>query len=158
MLPPFDPSREESGGGEGGGGGCTIPEVMEGGEGGCELPEEMEGEAGGGARSEGRGGGGGGGGGCALPEGIEGGIGGCARSEGGEGGGGGGDSLRFLRDRLDEPLCFLLSSPFCSSSFPSLFVFSTGWLNSSSRFLENDLRGNGGGSSTRLCCGNTSTC
>lgn len=77
-------------------------------------------------------------------------------SEGGEGGGGGGDSLRVLLDRFDELLCLVFISPFCSSSLSSV-LSSCGCTGSSSFFLENDLRGRGGGSSTRLCCGTTST-
>lgn len=96
------------------------------------------------ALSEGKGGGGGGGG-------------GCARSVGGEGGGGGGDSLRVLLIRFEELPCLLLVSPFCPSSFSSLW-FAASWFGSSSRFFEKDLRGNGGGSRTRLCCSTTCTC
>lgn len=90
--------------------------------------------------TEGKGGGGGG-------------AGGCARAEGGEGGGGGGDGLRVLLDRLVEPMFFRLKSPLRSSSWLSV----VSWVldDISSCFLENDLRGTGGGSSTRLCCANT---
>ena len=116
----------------------------------------------------GRGGGGGGGGGggwastlggegggfCAGSEGEEGG-GFCARSVGGEGGGGGGDSARVFLDRFDELL--LLLSPFRSFSCSSL-TLSVGWLGSSCCFLENDLRGGGGGSSTSLGCDSNCTC
>ena len=78
-------------------------------------------------------------------------------SEGGEGGGGGGDALRVLLDRFDDPLCFVFISPFCSSSSFSSLLSSCACTSSSSFFLENDLRGRGGGSNTRLCCGTTST-
>lgn len=94
--------------------------------------------------SEGTGGGGGGGGG---------GAGGCARSVGGVGGGGGGDELRVLLDRLVELLFFRLKSPLCSSSL--LLVSSRVSDDISSCFLEKDLRGTGGGSSTRWCCATT---
>lgn len=90
--------------------------------------------------SEGTGGGGGG-------------AGGCARSVGGVGGGGGGDELRVLLDRLVEPLFFRLKSPLCSSSL--LLVSSRVSDDISSCFLEKDLRGTGGGSSTRVCCATT---
>lgn len=159
MLPPLDPSCKDTAG-EDDDGKCTPPDGMDGGEGARALPEGPVGEESNCAFSDDTEDGGGGGGGCTFSEGMGGGGGGgggCARSEGGEGGGGGGDSLRFLLDRLHEPISPLLIPPFCSS-FSSLFVRSTGFAISSSCFLENDLRGRGGGSSTRVCCGTTCTC
>ena len=91
---------------------------------------------------------------CAGSVGVEGG-GFCARSVGGEGGGGGGDSARVFLDRFDELL--LLLSPFRSFSCSSL-TLSFGWLGSSCCFLENDLRGGGGGSSTSVGCDSNCTC
>ena len=78
-------------------------------------------------------------------------------AKGGDGGGGGGDTLRVLLGCLNELLPRGLSSPpFCACSLSSL-LSPCGCAGSPSIFLENDFRGKGGGSNTKLCSGTTAS-